>query len=245
MLTAIEPYREGWDRACSSPDSIPPLSRGVGHERMVGVSGVARQLASELREHEGRRGVYVLAVAPESLRLAAEIASILRVPLDLFPVQAFQVSRDQASPVGIVGSGGVLVVDQSAVASQACSVSAIAHAAQAAARALAAFERELRDGADPPDLRASTVILVDDGRTDVQMLQMAIVALRRCWVKGTVLATPTIRASELELVRKEADMVVSAVVDDRSQPDGAEISIPPPSVAELRHLLGQPVPLRA
>jgi putative phosphoribosyl transferase len=198
---------------------------------------IARELAAELREYEGRKGVYVIAIAPGSLALAADVARRLRVPFDLFPVRAVPGTRDAGRPVGIVGSGGVLVVDQSAVTAQACSVATLAHAAQMSAQALAGFEQELRDGAEPPDLRANTVILVDDGRTRIDVLRMAIAALRQRWVRGTVLAVPAITAASLAAVRTEVEAVVSALVPDDAGTHRSSDFREPTSIFEIRRLL--------
>jgi putative phosphoribosyl transferase len=198
---------------------------------------IAREFAAELRQYEGRTGVCVIAIVPGSLVLAADVARRLRVPFDLFPVRAVPGPEKPARPVGIVGSGGVLVVDQSAVAAQGCLVPTLAHAARISAQALADFERELRDGAEPPDLRASTVILVDDGRTRIDVLRMAIVALRQCWVRGTVLAIPTISAASLAAVRTEAEAVVSALVTDDAGTHRASTFREPTSISEIRRLL--------
>jgi predicted phosphoribosyltransferase len=204
---------------------------------MGGMVDIARELAAELREHEGKSGVYVIAVAPESLWLAAEVARQLRVPFDLFPIRALRGALEQGPPVGLVGAGGVLVIDQAAVLAQGGLPSDLAESAQVAARALVAFEREIRDGAEPPDVRHRTIILLDDGRTSIQILRMTIVALRRCWVKATTLAIPTIAASELALVRSDADAVVSAVVPDGTASAAASGRPEPPSVAEIRQIL--------
>jgi predicted phosphoribosyltransferase len=205
---------------------------------MVTRSEVARELVAALREHAGRHGVYVIVVAPGSLWLAAEVARQLRVPFDLFPVRTVHDAEDeQGPPVGLVGSGGVLVVDQATVAARGCSLAALAEAAQAAARALVGFEREIRGGAEPPDLRSSTIILLDDGRTPVQILRMAITALRQCWVKVTILARPTITRSDLDLVRTEADAIVSAVVRDEAARGDVPERPAEATVAEIRQIL--------
>lgn len=102
---------------------------------MVTRSEAARELVAALREHEGRHGVYVIVVTPGSLWLAAEVAQQRRVPFDLFPVRAVHDTEDeQGPPVRLVGSGGVLVVDQATVAARGCSLAALAEASQAAAR---------------------------------------------------------------------------------------------------------------
>ena len=139
--------------------------------------------------------------------------------------------------MGIVGSGGVLVIDQAVVSAQGFAVATLAKSAQEAAQALADFERDLRDGGEPPDLRASTVILVDDGRTPIDLLRMAIVALRQCWVKGTVLAIPTITAASLAVVRTEAEAIVSTVVTGYDVMQRGSTFSDPSSISEIRQLL--------
>jgi predicted phosphoribosyltransferase len=198
---------------------------------MVAQADIVRELAAELRAYRGRTDVYAIAIVPESLWLAAEVAQQLRVPFDVFPVRAVPGTSGQGPPVGIVASGGVLILDRAAVAEQGYSVASLAEAAQTAGRALVEFEQELRNGAEPPDLRASTIILLDDGRTPIQILRMAITALRRCWVRGTVLALPTISVSELRQVIAEVDLVVSAVVPDDTASVEATIRPAPASVA--------------
>src|SRR5215203_5643177 len=150
------------------------------------LSNVSRELATELRAYARRTDASVVAIVPETAPLAAEIAKTLHVTFDIFLVRALQATGRRMSPWGIVGSGGVLVLDPGEAKAQGVSHSAIATAAQSEALALAERERELLGGQMPIDVRAGTVIVVDDGSASIPLLRMAISALRQRWVARVV-----------------------------------------------------------
>jgi len=205
------------------------------------LSNVSRELATELRAYARRADAFVVAITPETAPLAAEIAHTLHVPFDIFLVRALQATERRESLWGIVGSGGVLVLDPAEAAAQGVSRSEIATAAQSQARVLARMERELRDGQMPLDVRAATVIVVDDGSASVPLLRMAISALRQSWVAGVVVARPAITVSELAILRMDADAIVSTLVPDGARTNEMLRAASPATLDTVRALLQQSV----
>src|SRR5687767_4400318 len=123
----------------------------------------SQSLAHELRGYARRPDVVVLARLPGVVPLAAEIAQALQVPLDLFLVRPLVLAEGERREIGVVASGGVLVLDSVVVKGAAIPAATIAAAAQACARELAWSEAAYRGEQPPLDLRHRRVIVVDDG----------------------------------------------------------------------------------
>jgi predicted phosphoribosyltransferase len=179
-----------------------------------------RRLAHELRGYARREDVVVVALRPGVIPLAAEIARSLQAPLDLFLVRPLVIADTRRLEIGAVASGGVLILDKDAIRAHAVPPATIALAAQAVARELDQRERTYRGDHASPDLRNRKIVVVDDGRTDVASLRMAVAALRRCWVERVVLAAPTMTELACRQLLREADEVVAALTDDAPATDG-------------------------
>ena len=71
-----------------------------------------------------------------------------------------------------------------------------------------------RDGRPAPDLRAKTVILVDDGLATGSTMRAAVAAVRQLGPASVVVAVPVGAAETCSEFRAEADDVVCAVTPE-------------------------------
>src|SRR5204862_4318840 len=75
-------------------------------------SEAGRQLAEKLTSYAGRDDVIVLGLARGGIPVAHEVASHLRVPLDVFIVRKLGVPGYDELAMGAIASGGVRVVNE-------------------------------------------------------------------------------------------------------------------------------------
>ncbi len=210
------------------------------------LKALARSLAFELRGYARRPDVVVLARQPDVVPLAAEVALALGVPLDLFLVRPLVLFDGRRLEIGVVASGGVLVLDSETVRAHGVSAAAIATAAQAGARALARREQAWRGDQPPLDLRHRKVIVVDDGRSGAPALRMSVAALRRRWVERVVLTAPTMQMVVCDALLVEADEIITALTSEQAAAGPSSIGDDTPvcatEIARLSAGVASPLP---
>src|SRR3979409_1776097 len=74
-----------------------------------------RLLADRLRGDKGRPDLLVLGLPRGGVPVAFEVARALDAPLDVFVVRKPGIPRHREGAMGAVGSGGIRVLDQTAV----------------------------------------------------------------------------------------------------------------------------------
>src|SRR5689334_5647871 len=149
-----------------------------------------RQLASCLAGFANRDDVIVLGVPRGGVVVAFEVASFLKVPMDVFVLRKLGVPGHDELAFGAIGGGGVRVLNASVVDHFQLSELEIAAVTQAESEELHRRERLYRG--DRPELavRGRTVLLVDDGIATGSSLLVAVHAIRKLRPAAVVFATP-------------------------------------------------------
>ena len=172
-------------------------------------------LAENLGAYVNRDDVIILALPRGGMPVAAEIAKRLNAPLDVFVVRKLGVPYHPELAMGAIASGGVRVVNRDVVdALRIPDLVADAVAAQEQEE-LARRERLYRDDLPPPDVKAKTVVLVDDGIATGSTMLAAISALRQLDAARIVVAAPVIAGSTYYQMRRAADDVAAVVVPEK------------------------------
>ncbi|MBK8813688.1 MAG: phosphoribosyltransferase [Acidobacteria bacterium] len=135
-------------------------------------------LAERLSEFAGRTDAIVLGLPRGGVPVAFEVATRLRLPLDVFVVRKLGVPWQPELAFGAIATGGTRVLNDGIVRS--CQIS------EEQIEAVTAFEREeiVRREADyrglrpPPRLKGKAVILVDDGLATGATMRAAVQAVR-------------------------------------------------------------------
>jgi putative phosphoribosyl transferase len=166
-----------------------------------------RRLAGRLERYRGERPV-VLGLPRGGVPVALEVARALQATLDVL------VSRKLGAPgmpeygIGAVAEGGAVYVSGEALRELGLGsrdMEAIA------GREAAEVERRVqryREGRPPPDLRARTVILVDDGIATGGTARAAVQAARAMRAARVVLAAPVVAPAAAAALRPEVDDLV-------------------------------------
>ncbi|HEV7574069.1 MAG TPA: phosphoribosyltransferase [Thermoanaerobaculia bacterium] len=150
----------------------------------------------------------VLALPRGGVPVGYEVAKALGAPLDVFIVRKLGVPGHEELAMGAIASGGVRVlnhdvIDYARVTSQQLDVVAAREE-----RELSRREAEYRGNRAPLDVRARTVIVVDDGLATGSTMRAAVEALRAMEPKRVIVAVPVGAAQTCEEFRDIADEIV-------------------------------------
>ena len=177
-----------------------------------------RQLAARLMEFAGRSDVVVLGLPRGGMPVAHEVATRLKVPLDVFLVRKLGVPGQPELAMGAIAAGGVEVLSQDLIRDLAIPLALVE---QVAVRERLELERRdvlYRGGRRPVAVRDRTVILVDDGLATGSTMQAAIMALRQQAPARIVVAVPVGARETCEQLRRIADEVVCVATPEPSIP---------------------------
>jgi putative phosphoribosyl transferase len=168
-----------------------------------------RLLAQALSAYAGRADVLVLALPRGGVPVAREIARALSAPLDVLMVHRLSVPHHHGRTLGAIASGGGRVIDEAVAHESHVSHDAIEHAIENAVDDLTRREHAYRGAMFGPYLHGHTIIVVDDGVTTGATMRAALQVARRQEPARIVVAVPVTPAQICEILRREADEVVS------------------------------------
>lgn len=197
-----------------------------------------RALAASLIPYADRPDIIVLALPRGGVPVGYEVASALRVPLDVFLVRKLGVPGNEELAMGALASGGVRVINRDVVEGSAISPATIDAVAAAEARELERREREYRDDRPEPTITDQVVILVDDGLATGATMRAGLIALRLKQPLRLVAAVPVAPALTCQELRAIADEVVCVATPEPFYGVGLWYDdFTPTSDAEVRELL--------
>lgn len=167
-------------------------------------------LASLLDAYAGRPDVVVLGLPRGGVPVAAEVASKLGAPLDVYVVRKLGVPGHDELAMGAIAGGGVQVLNPSVIG--------VLHIGEAEIEAVAARERAeidrrvraYRGDREPPQVAGKVAIVVDDGLATGSTMRAAVAALRAEGPSRIVVAVPVGAPQTCEALAAEADEVVCA-----------------------------------
>ncbi|QZH59668.1 phosphoribosyltransferase [Mycolicibacterium farcinogenes] len=165
-----------------------------------------RVLAEQLVSYRDRPDVLVLGLARGGVPIAAEVASHLHAPLDVFVVRKLGVPQWQELAMGAVASGGGLVLNDALVNRLGIDDKTLTETIRRETAEIERREQAYRAGRAAPELAGKTVILVDDGIATGATMLAAVRAVRAA--ERVVVAVPVGPATLSSQLQDEADEVV-------------------------------------
>jgi putative phosphoribosyl transferase len=147
-------------------------------------------LAERLRRYAGRDDVIVLALPRGGVPVAFEVATALRLPLDVLIVRKLGVPEDPELAMGAIASGGVRVLNKELLEYYPVSPAVIAEVTKRELLELERRERSYRDERPAQGVEGRTVILVDDGIATGTTMRSAVEALKMRGASTVVVAVP-------------------------------------------------------
>jgi putative phosphoribosyl transferase len=168
-------------------------------------------LARALSHLAGRPGVLVLALPPNGVPVAYEVAHALSAPLDLLAVQPLL--HTLGSPpyevtLGLLGPPAAPQLHEPTLNVLQLSEQALHRVTARARRALHRRLLTLRPPAPPPELAGRTVVLVDEGAAAGLALLRAAGLVRRAGASAVVAAVPVSAPEGLRLLASGCDEVI-------------------------------------
>ena len=149
-----------------------------------------KYLAAQLSHYADRDDVLVLALPRGGVPVAFEVAKALRAPLDIFLVRKLGIPGHEELAMGAIATGGVRVLNDEVVEYLRIPSRVIDSVAADELRELERREQAYRGTRPEPEVRAKTVILVDDGLATGSTMRAAAAALRRQDPARIVVAVP-------------------------------------------------------
>jgi len=156
-------------------------------------------------------GALVLGIPAGGVPVAAPIARLLRLPLEVIPVSKILLPWTTEAGCGAVAFDGSVFVDAASVARFRLTADDIAESTRAARDKVERRVRRWRGGR-PLDVRNRTAIVVDDGIAAGSTMRAAITALRRKNAPRIVVAVPTAHRGSLEALASSVEAIHCANV---------------------------------
>ncbi len=167
-----------------------------------------RLLARRLQRYAGREDVIVLALPRGGVPVAYQIASALKVPLDVFVVRKLGVPGEEELAMGAIASGGVRVLSHELIAELGLTDEDVERVATRELAELQRRERVFRGDRLFPSLEGRVVILVDDGIATGATMSAAIQAIREQHPARICVAVPVGAPQALESLQSEVDELI-------------------------------------
>ena len=172
-------------------------------------AAAGRRLAEHLLDY-ARPGVIVLGLPRGGIPVAAEVASKLSAPMDVFLVRKLGVPGHPELAMGAIADGGVTVVNEDVVRDLRITPSAFDEVAARERLELDRRDLAYRGTRKPPGLHNHTVILVDDGLATGSTMEAAARAVRQQAPAELVIAAPVGARETCDRLKAIADRVVCA-----------------------------------
>jgi predicted phosphoribosyltransferase len=165
-------------------------------------------LAGQLAQYSGQPRTLLLALPRGGVPVAAAIARLLLLPLDIFPVRKIGAPGQPEFAMGAVTARNIVVLNEQAINSLDISQEELDAEVAREQTEVIRRERAYRGDRPAPNLTGETVILVDDGLATGYTMLAAIRAVRQHKPARIVIGVPVASPEAVDMLRREADEVV-------------------------------------
>ncbi|MFP5219257.1 MAG: phosphoribosyltransferase [Actinomycetes bacterium] len=167
-----------------------------------------RALAAAVRDRVADDDVVVLGLPRGGVPVAAQVASTLGAPLDVYVVRKLGTPGHPELAMGAIASGGVRVMNDDLVRRLGVSADQVDDVVLAESAELARRESAYRAGRPPLELTGRTAVVVDDGLATGATMLAAVDAVRAAGAARVVVAVPVASPDACARVAQHADDVV-------------------------------------
>jgi putative phosphoribosyl transferase len=171
-------------------------------------------LAAKLSQYAHRPDVVVLGLPRGGVPVAYEVAHALGVPLDIMVVRKIGVPGARELAMGALASGGIRLQNHQVVTAYRIPADVFQVVADREELELERRERLYRGDVPALDVRARTVILVDDGIATGSTVRAALAALWLRQPTRIIVATPVAAAETIGALWTEGDELVSLLAPE-------------------------------
>jgi predicted phosphoribosyltransferase len=187
-----------------------PLSHSILQDRPA----AGRRLIEPLLPYANRPEVIVLALPRGGVPVAYEVATALKVRLDLMLVRKLGVPSRPEYAMGAIASGGILVRNEEALRAHPIARGEFDAVVERETRELLRREQVYRGTRPPVQLKEQVVILIDDGLATGASMRAAIQTLKLQAPARIVVAVPVAPIETLEALRSEVDELVCPLMPE-------------------------------
>lgn len=154
----------------------------------------------------------VLGLPRGGVVIAAEVANILDLPLDVVVVRKIGHPRHREFAVGALAEGDVVILDQNAIARTGVSRDELDEVIEEERQRLSAYQQRFEVGG-PVDLTAKAVLVIDDGLATGATTEAAVRSAQKRGARRVVLAVPVASDNGYERLNRVCDAVFALTVD--------------------------------
>lgn len=172
-----------------------------------------RELAKHLSSYRNRANARVLALPRGGVPVGFEVATALKIRLDVFVVRKLGVPGREELAMGALAPGGVRILDRDLIRSFGISDQAVAAVCE---REQAELERRERQYGVAPlgSLASESVLLVDDGLATGSTMLAAVRAVRQLQPERVVVAVPVAAPETASFFPSVVDEFVAVYTPD-------------------------------
>lgn len=167
-----------------------------------------KKLAKALQEFSEKEGVVVAGLVRGGVVVAAEIAKVLNLPLDLILVSKIGAPGNEELALGAIGEKGMGVFNDDLITLLGVSKDYLRKEIELKKEELRVRKEAFFRGRSAPQLDGKEVILVDDGIATGASMRAAIRSARAQGASKLILAAPVAAPDSLSDLEKEVDRVV-------------------------------------
>lgn len=164
-----------------------------------------QKLGQKLKKLDLKKPV-VLAIPSGGIPVGVAVARILKCPFDLLIARKIQFPWTTEAGFGAVTSNGTYFLGPAA---QKLSAKIVETQTEKAIKEVKHREKEFLRGRKKVAIKGKIVILVDDGLATGSTMLAAIKSVRRKKPTQVMVASPTASAGAVELLKKEANKVIT------------------------------------
>jgi predicted phosphoribosyltransferase len=170
-----------------------------------------RRLACHLLENSVD-GEVVLGLPRGGIVVAAEVARVLRRPLDALVVRKIGHPFHREFAVGAMAEGDVVILDEPVIGSGTPMREALEEITRDEQARLREYELKFHVGPGW-DLAARRVLIVDDGLATGATMEAAVLSARKRGAREIIVAVPVASVSAVARLKRVADGVMALLVD--------------------------------
>ncbi|WP_223464472.1 phosphoribosyltransferase [Pseudomonas sp. GL-RE-26] len=189
---------------------MSPLSHSILQDRPA----AGRRLIEPLLPYANRPDVIVLALPRGGVPVAYEVATALKVRLDLILVRKLGVPSHPEYAMGAIASGGIQIRNEEALRVHPIAKAAFDAVVEQESRELLRREKVYRGTRPAAQLKDQVVILIDDGLATGASMRAAIQALRVQAPSRIVVAVPVAPIETVEALRSEVDELICPLMPE-------------------------------
>lgn len=169
-----------------------------------------RRLAGLLRQYAHRPEVIVLALPRGGVPVAAEVATAIEAPLDVWVVRKLGLPGSEETAMGAIASGDFQYLNRALIQRLKVQPEVIEAIVRQERQELSRRELAYRDGLPALDLEDRVVILVDDGLATGATMQVVIEAIQQEHPRELVAAVPVAAEDTCQQLGTQVDRMVCA-----------------------------------